>query len=594
MPQQLSDFFTRRESQDFDTISYSHKKGKMKKHKFIFVVGGVMSGVGKGIACASIGKILQSRGFRINPIKIDPYLNVDAGTMNPKEHGEVFVLSSGLECDQDMGNYERFLDVELLSENYMTNGMVFKTVIDRERSLGYNGKCVEPLFHIVEESLARIQTSVKKSGADITIVEIGGTVGEYQNALFVEAARTMKLRNPNDVIFVLVSYLPIPHMIGEMKTKPTQYAIRTMNSYGVNPDIIIARAERPLDEQRKRKIADFGNIPYQNIISAPDADTIYEVPLNFEKFGLGDTILRLLHQKSKIKSDMLGWQKMVQKAKTASKDVSIAIIGKYFKTGDYVLSDVYISVIESLKHAAYLLDRNPKIEWFDSLDFEDQDGSIDKLNFFDGVLVPGGFGSRGIEGKIKAIKHVREHRIPYFGLCYGMQLALIEYARHQLGIDDAHTTEVNRKTKHPVIDILPEQIEKLAQKDYGGSMRLGAYPAVLSKATIAYDAYSRSKDGRWSADEKSSETYTIHERHRHRYEVNPDYIEQFEQGGVLFSGTSPDRVLMEIMELPRTAHPFFLGTQFHPEFTGSLLHPHPLFTAFVEACIARQDMLRQR
>jgi len=564
----------------------------MKKHKFIFVVGGVMSGVGKGIACASIGKILQSRGFRINPIKIDPYLNVDAGTMNPKEHGEVFVLSSGLECDQDMGNYERFLDVELLSENYMTNGMVFKTVIDRERSLGYNGKCVEPLFHIVEESLARIQASVKKSGADITIVEIGGTVGEYQNALFVEAARTMKLRNPNDVIFVLVSYLPIPHMIGEMKTKPTQYAIRTMNSYGVNPDIIIARAERPLDEQRKRKIADFGNIPYQNIISAPDANTIYEVPLNFEKFGLDEIILRLLHQKSKIKSDMLGWRKMVQKASSAKQDVSIAIIGKYFKTGDYVLSDVYISVIESLKHAAYMLDRNPKIEWLDSLDFEEQESSIEVLRAFDGVLVPGGFGSRGIEGKIKAVKYVREQNIPYFGLCYGMQLALIEYARHKLGIEDAHTTEVNRRTKHPVIDILPEQIEKLAAKDYGGSMRLGAYPAVLRKGTIAYDAYVRSKDGRWSSDDKASESFTIRERHRHRYEVNPDYIEEFEKGGVVFAGTSPDRVLMEIMELPRSEHPFFLGTQFHPEFTGSLLHPHPLFTAFVEACIARQNSSR--
>ncbi|MBI2483995.1 CTP synthase [Candidatus Uhrbacteria bacterium] len=562
----------------------------MKKHKFIFVVGGVMSGVGKGIACASIGKILQSRGFRINPIKIDPYLNVDAGTMNPKEHGEVFVLSSGLECDQDMGNYERFLDVELLSENYMTNGMVFKTVIDRERSLGYNGKCVEPLFHIVEESLSRIQASVKKSGADITIVEIGGTVGEYQNALFVEAARTMKLRNPNDVIFVLVSYLPIPHMIGEMKTKPTQYAIRTMNSYGVNPDIIIARAERPLDEQRKRKIADFGNIPYQHIISAPDADTIYEVPLNFEKFGLDDIILRLLHQKSKIKSDMIGWRKMVQKAKSASKDVSIAIIGKYFKTGDYVLSDVYISVIESLKHAAYLLDRNPKIEWLDSLDFENQEQSLARLDTFNGVLVPGGFGSRGIEGKIKAIQYVREHAIPYFGLCYGMQLALIEYARHCLGIEDANTTEVNRRTKNAVVDILPEQIEKIAVHDYGASMRLGAYPAVLKKSTIAYDAYSGQKDGRWSVGGKLTEPYTIHERHRHRYEVNPEYIAQFEKGGVIFSGTSPDRVLMEIMELPRNTHPFFIGTQFHPEFTGSLLHPHPLFTAFVEACIARQDM----
>lgn len=559
----------------------------MKNHKYIFIVGGVMSGVGKGIACASMGKILQSRGFRINPIKIDPYLNVDAGTMNPKEHGEVFVLASGLECDQDMGNYERFLDVELLPENYMTNGMVFKTVIDRERSLGYNGRCVEPLFHIVEESLGRIQASVKKSNADITIVEIGGTVGEYQNALFIEAARTMKLRSPEDVIFVLVSYLPIPHMVGEMKTKPTQSAIRTMNSYGVNPDIIVARAERPLDDQRKRKIADFGNIPYQNIVSAPDVETIYDVPLNFEKDGLSDSILELLHMKGKLKSDMLQWRKMVQKAKNASEEVKIAIIGKYFKTGDFFLSDVYISVIESLKHAAYVLDRKPKFEWIDSLEYEEDPSLLKHLDMFDGVLVPGGFGGRGVEGKIHAIQYVREHKIPYFGLCYGMQLALIEYARTVMGLKDAHTTEVNRKTPYPVIDIMPEQVENLAKGNYGATMRLGAYDALLQKGTIAYQGYSKAKDGRWSKKNASNDEFMIKERHRHRYEVNPAFVKSFEEKGVVFSGVSPDRILMEIMELPRDVHPFFLGVQFHPEFTGSLLHPHPLFTEFVRASSER-------
>ncbi len=559
----------------------------MKNHKYIFIVGGVMSGVGKGIACASIGKLLQSRGFRVNPIKIDPYLNVDAGTMNPKEHGEVFVLESGLECDQDMGNYERFMDVSLLPENYMTNGMVFKTVIDRERSLGYNGRCVEPLFHIVEESLARIQASVKKSGADITIVEIGGTVGEYQNALFVEAARTMKLRNQEDVIFVLVSYLPIPHMVGEMKTKPTQYAIRTMNTYGVNPDIIIARAERALDDQRKRKIADFGNIPYENIISAPDVEMIYDVPLNFDKDGLSDIILNLLHMKSKIKSDMLPWRKMVQKAKKAEDEVTIAIIGKYFKTGDYFLSDVYISVIESLKHAAYLIDCKPRFEWIDSLEFEEDHSLVSKLSSYDGILVPGGFGARGIEGKIQAIQYVREQKIPYFGLCYGMQLALIEYARNEMGLTDAHTTEVQRKTAHPVIDILPEQVENLVSGNYGASMRLGVYPAILKKGTIAYNAYSRAKQGRWSNPASSENEFTIKERHRHRYEVNPDYVKQFEEKGIIFSGVSPDRVLMEIMELDREKHPFFVATQFHPEFTGSLIHPHPLFTEFIRVASER-------
>ncbi|MBI4272333.1 CTP synthase [Candidatus Uhrbacteria bacterium] len=560
----------------------------MKNHKYIFIVGGVMSGVGKGIACASIGKILQSRGFRVNPIKIDPYLNVDAGTMNPKEHGEVFVLESGLECDQDMGNYERFMDVALHEENYMTNGMVFKTVIDRERSLGYNGRCVEPLFHIVEESLARIHASVKKSEADITLVEIGGTVGEYQNALFVEAARTMKLRNPEDVIFVLVSYLPIPHMVGEMKTKPTQYAIRTMNTYGVNPDIIIARAERPLDDQRKRKIADFGNIPYENIISAPDVEMIYDVPLNFDKDGLSDIILSLLHMKGKLKSDMLPWRKMVQKAKKAEDEVTIALIGKYFKTGDYFLSDVYISVIESLKHAAYLIDCKPKFEWIDSLDYEEDPSLVSTLSSYDGILVPGGFGSRGIEGKIQAIRYVREKKIPYFGLCYGMQLALVEYARNEMGFADAHTTEVHRKTSHPVIDILPEQVENLRSGNYGASMRLGVYPAVLVKGTIAYHAYSHATQGRWSPAQSSENEFRIKERHRHRYEVNPEYVTQFEKNGVMFSGVSPDRVLMEIMELPQETHPFFVATQFHPEFTGSLLHPHPLFTEFIRVASERR------
>lgn len=560
----------------------------MKNHKYIFIVGGVMSGVGKGIACASIGKILQSRGFRINPIKIDPYLNVDAGTMNPKEHGEVFVLESGLECDQDMGNYERFMDLALLPENYMTNGMVFKTVIDRERSLGYNGHCVEPLFHIVEESLSRIQASVKKSGADITLVEIGGTVGEYQNALFVEAARTMKLRNPDDVIFVLVSYLPIPRMIGEMKTKPTQYAIRTMNTYGVNPDIIIARADRALDDQRKRKIADFGNIPYQNIISAPDVETIYDVPLNFDKDGLSDIILALLHVKRKLKSDMLPWRRIVQKAKTAADEISIAIIGKYFKTGDYFLSDVYISVIESLKSAAFAHDLKPRFEWIDSIDYEEDPALVERLSSYDAVLVPGGFGGRGIEGKIRAIQYVREKKIPYFGLCYGMQLALIEYARSVIGMSEAHTTEVQKKTPHPVIDIMPEQIENVAKENYGATMRLGAYPAVLKKGTIAYQAYSRAKQGRWSMPSLPTDgEFTIKERHRHRYEVNPEYVKQFEKAGVVFSGVSPDRMLMEIMELPRDSHPFFIGTQFHPEFTGSFLHPHPLFLEFVQAASGR-------
>lgn len=548
-----------------------------------------MSGVGKGVASASIGKILQSRGLKVNPIKIDPYLNVDAGTMNPAEHGEVFVLSSGLECDQDMGNYERFLDSELLPDNYMTNGMVFKTVIDRERNLGYEGKCVEPVFHISEEILNRIRRSVKKSGADVTIVEIGGTVGEYQNAIFIEAARGMKLKHQNDVIFVLVSYLPIPGTLGEMKTKPTQNAVRTLNSYGVHPDIIIARGAKPLDKKRKDKIADFVSIPNKNIISAPDVESIYEVPLNFEKDGLSTIIQKRLRLRSKSTSDLGAWKKMVERRKAPEGIVRIGMVGKYFKTGDFVLSDVYISIIEALKHASNRLNRELVLDWLDSHEYEGSNSALEKISSYDGVLVPGGFGGRGVKGKLRAIQYVREHAIPYFGICYGMQLALIEYARNVLKLKAAHTTEVDKKTPHPVIDIMPEQVEYMKISNYGGTMRLGSYPTLLKKGTIAYKSYSTAEEGRWNAPQEINNDYfVIRERHRHRYEVNPTYVTQFENTGITFSGVSPDRVLMEIMELPREVHPFFIGTQYHPEFTSSPLHPHPLFLEFIRASIERQ------
>lgn len=558
----------------------------MKRPKFIFIIGGVMSGVGKGVASASIAKILQSRGLVVSSIKIDPYLNVDAGTMNPIEHGEVFVLSSGLECDQDMGNYERFLDVEIPNDNYITNGMVFKTVIDRERNLGYGGACVEPTFHISQEIIQRITHSAEMTKADVTIVEIGGTVGEYQNAIFIEAARIMKLRHTNDVVFALVSYLPIPGTIGEMKTKPTQHAVHTLNSYGVHPDIIIARGAHRLDEKRKMKIGDMCSIPYKNIISAPDVSNIYEVPLNFDHDGLTVILLKTLRLRSQKQSDLSAWKKIIDKSRTADKEVNIAMIGKYFKTGDYVLSDVYISIIESLKHASYQLGCKLHIEWVDSQKFEKNSSSVRELNGYDGILVPGGFGSRGIEGIIIGICHARSERIPYFGICYGMQLALIEYARNEMGLEGAHTTEVAKKTPYPVIDIMSEQVANLRENNYGGTMRLGAYPAVLKAGTVSYQAYADAQEGRW-ADSRSIHQLIIKERHRHRYEVNPQYIGRFEKAGIVFSGTSPDQILMEIMELPTDVHPFFIGTQYHPEFTGSFLHPHPLFTGFIKAAMKK-------
>ncbi|MCE9643966.1 CTP synthase [Candidatus Parcubacteria bacterium] len=545
---------------------------RKKHHKYIFVIGGVMSGVGKGIATSSIGKILQAKGFNVNPIKVDPYLNVDAGTMNPTEHGEVFVLKSGLETDQDMGNYERFMGLSLREEDYITSGMVYRAVIERERNLGYRGKCVEAIPHITDEITRRIEKAADMNGSNVSLIEVGGTVGDYQNALFMEAARVLKVRNPDDVLFVLVSYLPIPNKVGEMKTKPTQNAVRMLNSYGIQPDFIVARSEVALDKKRKEKIAIWCNVPVDRIVSAPDVESIYDVPLNFERDNLGDTILKALKIKKsgRKQSDLVEWQKFVTKIKTVESEVKIAIVGKYFDTGDFVLSDAYLSVIEAIKFSAWHLGKKPVITWLNAKDFE-KGKDLSVLKEYDGVIVPGGFGETGIEGKLNAIRYVRENKIPFFGLCYGMQLAVVETARNILGLKDAHTVEINPKTKHPVIDVMPDQKQKIADKNYGGTMRLGSYLAVLKKGTIAHEAYGKE---------------LVEERHRHRYEVNPAYVEKIASSGMVFSGVSPDGRLMEIAELPREIHPFFLGTQAHPELQAQPLNPHPLFTEFIKASIA--------
>lgn len=544
------------------------KQRLRSQQKYIFVVGGVMSGVGKGITASSIGKILQSRGLSVTAMKIDPYINVDAGTMNPTEHGEVFVLADGYETDQDMGNYERFMGLKLTRANYMTTGSIYQEVIERERNLEYGGKCVQVVPHIPLEVIGRIKQAGKKAQADVTIVEIGGTVGEYENILFLEAVRMLKIEYPEDVLTVMVSYVPTPSKVGEMKTKPTQHAVRTLNGAGIQPDFIIARADRPLDEKRKEKIAVFCNVESEAVISAPDVESIYDVPINFEKDALSDRILERFGIKAK-KRDLGLWKRKVANAKAARTIVRIGVVGKYFKTGDFVLSDAYISVIESIKHAAFATHQKPVLTWIDATEYEKHPEKIAELSQFDGVLIPGGFGSRGVEGKIKAIECCRVNNIPYFGLCYGMQLLVIEFARHVLKIADATTHEIDPRAKHLLIDIMPDQKKKLAEKDFGGSMRLGEYSAKLIKDSVASAAYG---------------TSTILERHRHRYEVNPQYVERLKKGGLLFSGMSPNGVLMEIAELPREKHPFFLGTQFHPEFQSSLIAPHPLFVAFLEAC----------
>ena len=542
-----------------------------KKPKYIFVVGGVMSGVGKGIASSGIGTVMAARGFNVTALKIDPYINVDAGTMNPTEHGEVFVLNDGDECDQDMGNYERFLDRDLGRINYMTTGRVYQSVIDKERNLHYKGRNVEVVPDVPEEAIRRIKKASNDVDADVTVVEIGGTIGEYQNILFLEAGRMMKAAHPDDVMFVMVSYLPIPSKVGEMKTKPTQYAARSLNSAGIQPDMIIARSELPLDKKRKDKIARFSNIATDRVISAPDVESIYDVPINFERDNLGRIIsdeLELNHREKK--TDLRKWKQFSNKRQKAENEVNIAIVGKYFDSGDFVLSDVYISVIEALKISAIDQKVVPKIHYLNSEEFEGPSAKkrLQKLRKYDGILVPGGFGTRGIEGKINVVEYARTHKIPYFGLCYGMQIAVIEFARNVLGIKNATTAEMDPNAEEKVVDIMPEQKKMIAEGNYGNTMRLGAYPAVLKKDSIARHAYKHEE---------------VSERHRHRYEINPEYIEKIADAGLVFSGKSPDGRLMEIAELPKDEHPFFVGTQFHPEFTARPLRPNPLFDAFIKA-----------
>ena len=508
--------------------------------KFVFIVGGVLSGVGKGVTSASLGAIMRSKGFRATALKADPYVNVDAGTMNPTEHGEVFVTNDGDETDQDMGNYERFLHTELTSTNYMTTGRVYQSVIERERSMKYKGKCVQVVPHIPEEIIRRVQEAQKEADAQMVIMEIGGTVGEYENILFLEAIRELKLKRPNDVAVVLVSYLPVPKHIGEMKTKPTQHAARALNSAGLTADLIVARGEFELAQPRKEKLATFCGVAKQNCISAPDVASIYDIPLKLEEQDFGNKILSVLGL-SKKKSNLESWQKLSKKIQTAKKQVNIAVVGKYFGTGQYTLSDSYISVIEAIKHAAWSQHAQPVLEWVDSEQFEEKPEQIKMLKKFDGILVPGGFGTRGIEGIISTVQYAREQNIPYYGICYGMQLACVEFVRNVVGKKEAHTVEVNEKTREPVIHVNPKQVKNIRSNRYGGTMRLGAYDCTLTEGSISRKAYKQK---------------TISERHRHRYEFNNAYREEIHAAGLEVVGVNEQTDLVEIVELKN--HPFFV------------------------------------
>ena len=530
--------------------------------KYIFVSGGVISGIGKGIATSSIALLLKSAGYKVVPLKMDPYLNVDAGTMNPIEHGEVFVLDDGAETDQDLGHYERFLGDSLNKNSIATQGSIYLSVIQRERNLEYDGECVDVVTYVTEEILQRIQQAGRSKDADIVLIEIGGTAGEYQNVLFLEANRLLKLKKPEDVMHIHITYLPVPPSLGEMKSKPAQMSVRDLNAVGIQPDIILARAEKPLDQSRRKKLAISTGLEAEDIISAPDLDTIYKVPLKFEEQNLTNRILQKLKLQRK-NEDLTAWKNFVEKIEKANQTVKIAIVGKYFTTGDYNLADSYISVIEAVKHASWAQGFQPEIKWLDS---EKVLTNTNILKNYQGIIVPGGFGSRGVEGKITAIKYSRENKIPYFGLCYGMQLAVVEYSRNIMGWKDAHTTEIDPKTKYPVIHIMPDQQKKLLARQYGGTMRLGAWECILEPGTRVKELYGKPK---------------ISERHRHRYEVNNDFRKDLEKKGMTMSGTSPDGKLVEIIELKD--HPFFIGTQFHPELKSRPLDPHPLFMGFISA-----------
>lgn len=532
-----------------------------KKPNYIFITGGVLSGLGKGICTASIGKILQSYGFSVTVCKIDPYLNFDAGTMRPTEHGEVWVTKDGGEIDQDLGHYERFLNIDIPKSHNITTGQIFYQVIQNERQGKYLGKTVQPIPHITDEIKRRIRSLEK---ADFVLVEIGGTIGDYENILFVEAIRQMKSEGEN-TIFIHVTYVPVPSHLGEAKTKPTQHSVQKIREIGIIPDFIVCRSEKPLDDVRKNKISVFCDIKPDYIISDHNIENIYEVPLIFEQQNFGEKIIKKLNLKPRAKN-MKKWKNYIDKIKKINKSIKIGIVGKYFDIGTSTLADSYISIIEAVKHACWNNNLKPDIKWINSKEFEKYPEKVSILKNMDAVIVPGGFGSSGIEGKIKAIKYVRENKIPYLGLCLGMQLAVIEFARNVCNLEDATSTEFDKKTKNPVVDIIPDQINIIKNSNYGATMRLGAYPAILKPGTLVRKLYGKEK---------------IFERHRHRYEINPEYIEILEKNGLVFSGRSPNKILMEFMELPN--HPYFVATQAHPEFTSRFMHPNPLFDGLIKS-----------
>ncbi len=536
---------------------------------YIIVTGGVVSGLGKGITTASVGKILQMHGYNVTAMKIDPYINCDAGTLRPTEHGEVWVTEDGGEIDQDLGHYERFLDINIPKYHNITTGQVYGAVIEKERKGKYLGKTVQPIPHVTNEIKKRIRRPAKDKNYDFILVEIGGTVGDYENVLFLEAVRQMKLEG-DKVLFIHVTYVPVLDALGEAKTKPTQHSVKLLREIGIQPDFIVARADDPLDNVRKEKIGLFCNVKQEDVISDSNIDYVYAVPILFEEQQLCKKILRKMRLR-KDAEEVKPWKDFITKIRNLEESITIGIVGKYFDIGTSQLSDSYISVIEAVKHASWNNSLIPNIHWIDSKEFEEDPTKLSTLDHVDGVIVPGGFGLSGIQGKIDTIEYTRNHHIPYLGLCLGMQLAVVEYAQNVCNLSEAHSKEVIKDTKYPVIDFIPEQVNILQESRYGATMRLGSYPAVLKQGTTVHELYGLDN---------------VEERHRHRYEVNPDFVKTLEDGGLVFSGHSPDGILMEFLEIPD--HPFFVATQAHPEFKSRPIKPAPLFDGFIKAAIKKK------
>ncbi|OGK15325.1 CTP synthase [Candidatus Roizmanbacteria bacterium RIFCSPLOWO2_02_FULL_37_19] len=546
--------------------------------KYIFISGGVISGLGKGITSASIGLLLKSSGHKVVPIKCENYLNIDAGTINPIEHGDVFLCEDGTEADMDIGSYEKFLDQNMSRGNFITIGQIYKYVIDKERRFEYDGEDVEAIPHVTDEILRRIDKVIKDQGGEIGLIELGGTVGEYQNALYYEAARMLSFRKPGDVLHIHVSYVPNPQHLGEPKTKPAQLSVRTLNSLGIQPDILIARSHKPLDKRRKERLSLFCNLMEEDVMTSYDVSSVYEIPLILHKQNLAARILLKLNIKH-IQPQLNEWNKFVEKVQVKkNKKIRIAIVGKYFATGEYQLRDSYAALFDAIDHASWAHNIESEVDWIDAEKVE-KEGIEKFIQKVDGIIVPIGWGERGAEGMIQAASYAREHKIPYLGLCYGMQLAAISFARDVLGLHKANTEENDPNTPDPIIHIIPAQKEIIERRAYGGTMRLGAWEAIIKQGSFADEIYS-SHDG-YIKPEK----FLISERHRHRYEFNDEYTQPFEKEGMHISARSKVEGLAEIIELTKDKHPFYIGIQGHPEYKSRPLKPHPLFLEFITACV---------